>query len=184
MRKVLIGLIVGLLIGTAGTAFASSDYIQAKFSHFNLKVNGTEVELDNQPLVVEGTTYWPIRELSEYIGFDIDYEGSTRTIVVETLIETNGINDIIDEVDVVENNEKELPKEGDVLPTIENDEYTTLRAINTRLETAARALQTVEMSLYYDITEELRDRLLNDKALIEAEIADLEARKALLESQQ
>lgn len=114
MKRILLGLIIGLLIGTAGTALASSDYIQAKFSEFNLRVNGSEVELDNQPLVVEGTTYWPIRELSEYLGFEIDYEGSTRTIVVETEVIALPIEEslkVVDEVntadDVVTENAEE-----------------------------------------------------------------------------
>lgn len=84
MKRFLLGLIIGLLIGTATTAVAANtDIIQAKFSKFRLQIDGADpVEID--PLVHEGTTYLPVRKAGELLGYDVDYINETRTITFDS----------------------------------------------------------------------------------------------------
>ncbi|WP_307397297.1 stalk domain-containing protein [Bacillus horti] len=74
----LIGLVAGLLIGSVGTAAANNTAVQAIFSSFTLQVEG--VELPIEPLVHEGSTYLPVRQVAGMLGFDVSYTSATRTI--------------------------------------------------------------------------------------------------------
>lgn len=79
MKKIVIALALGLLIGSAATAFAS-DKVQAVFAEFKLLVNGIEKQLETNPLVVDGTSYLPVREIAGLLGAEVSYDDATRTI--------------------------------------------------------------------------------------------------------
>ncbi|WP_171628994.1 stalk domain-containing protein [Paenibacillus plantarum] len=84
MKKVIAALILGLLIGSATTSLAdSSDSVQAVFAKFNFVVNGEKKEIKTTPLVVEGTSYLPVREVSSLLGYELGYDDATRTIKLE-----------------------------------------------------------------------------------------------------
>lgn len=92
MKRVVLGLVLGLLIGTAGTAFAAnSEAVQAVFAKFNLQINNQKA-VEIEPLVFDGTTYLPVRTMGELLGFEVDYDDKTRTIIYkgEELTMTNG----------------------------------------------------------------------------------------------
>ncbi|WP_282936331.1 stalk domain-containing protein [Paenibacillus sp. RC67] len=84
MKKLIIGLTAGMLIGSAATAFASSEDIgkdvQAVCAKFTFKVNGAEKPLETTPLVYEGTAYLPVREVAKLTGYELLYKEDTRTI--------------------------------------------------------------------------------------------------------
>lgn len=85
MKRTIIALIIGLLIGSASTALASnSDYVQAMFSKFNVSINGAEA-VEIEPLLLKGTTYYPVRELSGMLGYEVDYIDETRTIMLNSI---------------------------------------------------------------------------------------------------
>lgn len=165
MRKLILGLVIGLLIGTAGTALASTDYVRATFSEFKLKVNGESIELENNPLLVEGTTYWPIRELSNYLGFDIDYEDETRTI----LVDTEELDEVINETEV----------DG-------NDTDYSLDSVNSKIESLEKLIYfyTRNLERMDDLSDEVRRDYLNLKSQYESELEFWLEKKDELESQQ
>lgn len=78
MKKMIIGLVAGLLIGSVGTVAASSPTVQAVFQKFVLDVEGQTHNIE--PLVYQGTTYLPVREVSGLLNYDVKYDGKTRTI--------------------------------------------------------------------------------------------------------
>lgn len=79
MKKLLIGLIAGFVLGAAGTAIAADETVQAKFAKYFLKINDIgPVEIE--PLVYKGTTYLPVREVAELFGYDVNYKADSRTI--------------------------------------------------------------------------------------------------------
>jgi len=82
MKKFIAGLIVGLLF-TNTFAFAG-DSISAAFAKFNFVINGQAKTVDTQPIVYNGTSYLPVRELSTMLGYDVDYKADTRTIELKT----------------------------------------------------------------------------------------------------
>ncbi|MCR8635738.1 copper amine oxidase N-terminal domain-containing protein [Paenibacillus radicis (ex Xue et al. 2023)] len=81
MKKLIIGLSIGMMLGSTATAIAAtSETVQATFAKFAFKVNGQEKELKTAPLVVDGTSYLPVREVAGLLGYDLKYDDTTRTI--------------------------------------------------------------------------------------------------------
>lgn len=83
MKKLAIGLTVGMMLGSAATAFAAEDIgkeIKAVFAKFNFKINGVDTPLETSPLVYEGTAYLPIREVGKLTGYTVSYKEDTQTI--------------------------------------------------------------------------------------------------------
>ncbi|WP_079911206.1 stalk domain-containing protein [Paenibacillus sp. 32352] len=92
MKKLIAGLTAGMLIGSAATAFASSEdigkQVQAVFAKFVFKVNGAEKPLETTPLVYEGTAYLPVREVAKLTGYELVYQEETRTIELTAPVST------------------------------------------------------------------------------------------------
>src|SRR5690554_5079604 len=86
MKKFVSGLIVGLLLTT--TVFASSEQIQAVFTDFNFVINGQDVELKTKPIVYDGASYLPVRELAETLGYHVDFRSDTGTIVLNNSVKS------------------------------------------------------------------------------------------------
>ncbi|WP_161631189.1 copper amine oxidase N-terminal domain-containing protein [Paenibacillus pinihumi] len=85
MKKVILALSLGLLIGSATTAVAATNKtVQATVSKFVIKVNGAEKTLKNSPIVVDGTTYLPLRDVAGLLGAEVKYDGKAKTIELQT----------------------------------------------------------------------------------------------------
>jgi hypothetical protein len=81
MKKLILGLMVGMLIGSITTATASTlGEVNAVFANFIIKVNGQAKKIDATPLVYEGSSYLPVRAMADLVGFDVDYITESRTI--------------------------------------------------------------------------------------------------------
>ena len=80
-KSLIMGIIIGLLI--TSFSFASSDQIQAVFTNFNLTINGQNVPLQTKPIVYNGTSYLPVREISNILGYDVDFNSNTQTIILD-----------------------------------------------------------------------------------------------------
>lgn len=83
MKKLIIGLVIGLLIGSMGSVLAATDTVQAVFAKFNIKINDNE-PIEIQPLTFNGRTYLPVREVGELLGYEVDYDSVTKTIMFIT----------------------------------------------------------------------------------------------------
>jgi len=90
MKKATLALALGLLIGSATTAIAATDTVQATIAKFKFVVNGEQQQLKNDPLVRNGVTYLPVRETAELLGAQVDFKDGTITLVKdgETVTET------------------------------------------------------------------------------------------------
>ncbi|ASA21900.1 stalk domain-containing protein [Paenibacillus donghaensis] len=81
MKKAIIGLVAGMLIGSAGmAAAATTQTVQAVFAKFTLSVDGQKQTLKNDPLVYKGTTYLPVREVAEMTGYGLEYDNTKKSI--------------------------------------------------------------------------------------------------------
>jgi hypothetical protein len=84
MKKTVLALALGLTIGSAGTAIAAtSETVQAVFAKFNFVVNGESKQLATDPLVVDGTSYLPVREVAGLLGYQLEYDADSRTIKLD-----------------------------------------------------------------------------------------------------
>ncbi|WP_157685635.1 stalk domain-containing protein [Paenibacillus donghaensis] len=85
MKKAIIGLVAGMLIGSAGmAAAATTQTVQAVFAKFTLSVDGQKQTLKNDPLVYRGTTYLPVREVAEMTGYGLEYDNTKKSIDLKT----------------------------------------------------------------------------------------------------
>ena len=104
MKRTIFALVIGMLIGSAATAFAASDTVTATIAKLRFVVNGEERELRTDPIVVKGTTYLPVREVANMLGYDVIYRSDSKTIEFNTAAEpTNkgvqqGMDYTVDEI--------------------------------------------------------------------------------------
>jgi Flp pilus assembly pilin Flp len=90
-RSHIVTFIAGVLIATASTSYAAvGDKVEAIFADFNLIVNGQPQVLQETPLVVNGTSYLPLRSLSNLLGYDVTYKSDSRTIELNSGV-TSGV---------------------------------------------------------------------------------------------
>ena len=93
MKKRLQGLIAGVLIGatlTSGVVFAKQISETAELFYNNIKIyidggeivpkdaNGNVVE----PFTMNGTTYLPVRAISNAFGKDVEWDGATQSVYI------------------------------------------------------------------------------------------------------
>lgn len=80
MKKMIIGLTIGMLIGSSTVALAAPNTVQATLKKIRIVINGeTQVSTSNQ-LVYKGTTYVPIRETANMFHYTTNYNAKANTI--------------------------------------------------------------------------------------------------------
>jgi len=79
MKKFITGVIVGAAVATTGSVFAS-DAVSGTFAEFKILVNGNQAKLADKPVVIDGSSYLPVRAISNSLGYEVQYEDSSKTI--------------------------------------------------------------------------------------------------------
>lgn len=76
MKKILIGIMIGAVAATATSAYADVATMVGKVvdGSFPLIVNGQKAEKD--AIVIEGTSYIPVRAAGELFGYDASFSDS------------------------------------------------------------------------------------------------------------
>lgn len=94
MKKFISGLLIGGIVMTSATAFAANIVnMQAVYSIKSLVVNGVDTGKGSSAFVSEGTTYVPLRTVSDALGHEISWDSSTKTIYINTGSgSTGGVN--------------------------------------------------------------------------------------------
>lgn len=75
MKKFVAGLVIGLLIATAGVGLAANETIR-------LFVNGQEVVPDVPPVIIDGRVMVPARFIAEPLGATVEWDGDNRTVII------------------------------------------------------------------------------------------------------
>lgn len=82
-----------VLSATTSVFAAGTKTKTATLTYSNIKVtlNGKQIELNdkNEPFVIDGTTYLPVRALAESLGLDVTWDGKTSTVVLATKTASN-----------------------------------------------------------------------------------------------
>lgn len=75
-----------LVVSLVGTAFASSNFVKRELYYNNISVtlDGKRLDLqgDREPFIISGTTFLPVRAISEALGLDVEWEGATSTVIL------------------------------------------------------------------------------------------------------
>ncbi|MGG3281862.1 stalk domain-containing protein [Paenibacillus solani] len=70
MKKAVIGFICGAVF-FSGVSYAASGKLTATKASYKVYVNGKEQNLKNKPVVIDGITYLPVREVSNALGYNL-----------------------------------------------------------------------------------------------------------------
>ena len=93
MKKRLQGLIAGILIGTmltSGMVFAKqiSDTAELFYNNIKIYIDGGEIVPKDangnvvEPFTMNGTTYLPVRAISNAFGKDVEWDGATQSVYI------------------------------------------------------------------------------------------------------
>ncbi|MGG3282730.1 stalk domain-containing protein [Paenibacillus solani] len=83
--KTVATLAIGMMIGSATMAVASPTTVQAVLSKFNITVDGKEQKLKSDPLVYNGTTYLPVREVAGMLNAEVtSFDNKAKIIELKT----------------------------------------------------------------------------------------------------
>lgn len=77
MKKYFNAILIAALLTTTIYGAQITKKIEVIFNSINIMVNGEKVKADN--LVHEGTTYVPLRDISELLGKEVTWIGETKT---------------------------------------------------------------------------------------------------------
>lgn len=83
MKKKLIGFSVAgaLLLGSAGVyASSNSETLEVFYNIKNIKINQVSKMPENKPFTYNGTTYVPLRFISEQLGNPVEWDSANQTI--------------------------------------------------------------------------------------------------------
>ncbi len=87
MKKFFIGIFTGAILATSFSAIASSGIIKtinASYSVNKLIVNGVDTGKGSTAFISEGTTYVPLRTVSDALGADIKWDPATKNIQINS----------------------------------------------------------------------------------------------------
>lgn len=82
--KTITTLILGMALGSATLAAAAPATVKAVIADFKIIVNGETKALSKSPIVVDGTTYLPVREVANLVGVDLNYDVANKKIELST----------------------------------------------------------------------------------------------------
>jgi hypothetical protein len=87
MKKILLGVIIGMLVSLPIYVFADVTSMIGKKVETEVPVKLDGKYLDAKAIAIQGTSYLPVRSLSEAIGYNVQYDGEKREIIVSSPIE-------------------------------------------------------------------------------------------------
>ena len=93
MKKFIIGIIIGGTLTTSVTALAATvKNMQAVYSVQKLVVKGVDTGKGSTAFVSEGTTYVPLRTVSDALGHEISWDTNTKTIYINSNNNSNNVS--------------------------------------------------------------------------------------------
>lgn len=174
MKDKLKGLVVGigigaLLTGTAGYA-AESSPIDVYFKNIKFLFDGDQKQpaADQKTFIYDGTTYVPLRFVSEALDKEVEYNGDTETITVDRkVIVASYMND-------------------DKLETVSRKEFTKYVAIRTLLNETnddidenAAINDLIATRLLYSRGDAAIKKAVQDQALLQQQLAKAKAKASI-----
>jgi len=80
----IIGFLCGAVIFSATSVFAAETILKATQVSFPIFKDGKKASLDNKPVVINGSTYLPLRELAEVLDVEVAWKNDTKEIYLST----------------------------------------------------------------------------------------------------
>lgn len=94
LRKYIIGAVVGSLLTVSTSIFAEDGLEKVLDAYYrkdlNITLNGENLKLNNAPIIANGSTYLPLREMGNITGLNVDWNSETQTVVLNTYSNQQG----------------------------------------------------------------------------------------------
>lgn len=174
MRKFVMGLIVGIAITAAGSAYADEGLqkIEAYLRPaLPVTLDGTPLVMGSPPVMVDGSTYLKLRDVSTITGLSVNWNESTQTVELNSN-EVNNLSEITSSTESLEslkNQRIELDKKINELSKI-IEPYGVVGTYDGKLGLK-------EKDEVFFTTIKNFDELKKQKENIDMQIAALEAQK-------
>ena len=87
-RSLLILMALAIAIGAMGSAVAVYSIQANADPGISVNVGGKNIELENvnganvDPIYIDGSVYLPVRAISEAMGYDVSWDGDTKTVMI------------------------------------------------------------------------------------------------------
>lgn len=181
MKRMVVGLCLGLFIGLGAGALASTgEKVEATFVEYIYEVDGEIREIDTPALLYHGTSHLPVRQVANMLGFNVTYVSDSKTIRFTTpeseqipaKAKAEGAREAVGGEERVE--DIHIPT-----PPIEDQ----LKSVIHRLEDAEASLQITHKLMEVATNEQSRSIAEQQIAEIEQLIENLRQQKADLEAQ-
>ncbi len=91
-------LILAMIAGaTAALALTRTVSIDVTYRDIQIVFNGerAEVPAENEPFIHAGRTYVPLRVVSEFLGYEVDWDGDTSSVMIDSE-EDLPVNGVVD----------------------------------------------------------------------------------------
>lgn len=75
---------IGIIYETDSPVFSLPEVMTADVVDYRVKVNGYVRQLSNQIYLINERTYLPLREISEILNFQVDWDENNRSVIINT----------------------------------------------------------------------------------------------------
>lgn len=75
-------LILFLSLGTTGYAASVQSTLTAQFKALKILLNGSQVTMESQPIIVNGSTYLPLRAFANLFGKNVDWNAELQQVSI------------------------------------------------------------------------------------------------------
>lgn len=83
MKRFIVGFLAGTLIfGSVGAFAASGNMIEVFYNIKGIKINNVTQMPEQKPFIYQGTTFVPLRYVSEKLGKPVKWDSKTQTIII------------------------------------------------------------------------------------------------------
>jgi len=168
-KSIIIGIVLSVaLLAGSGLVFAGTETFKAVAANFNFYVNGQNVEPSEQPVVIDGKTYLPVRALGEVLDKRIGWDQDSKTVIIDDLLADG----------VYKASEAEFNEHGwkaMVELTVENGVITDVKYDEINEEGIYKSADEAYLEQYNNVTGSDMLRKINEleNSLVSAQNADL-----------
>lgn len=168
MRKYAIGFIVGAILVSATQVYGGAVTLIGKKIQHEVEVSLFGQTLKNKAPLIDGTTYVPLREITEKLGYKAAFKDGKVEITFMSVLES----EIADKKRILA-----AKKEG----LIEQQAFVDDLKVQYAAETDTAKKKDILSSIEFQ--QKGLDNLIEQIPIIEQQLAELEAQKAALEAQ-
>lgn len=93
-QGIIVGVVATLFLDNVVSATGVKSTIEVMFNEMTVKINGDLVKEDN--ILYQGTTYVPLRFVSEKFGYKVDWEEDTNIVNLTDKVDANMIDKEVD----------------------------------------------------------------------------------------